>query len=77
MDLFEKNKTDVLTVGNIKEATNLSQEAMAVCLRKFCDPKVRFLLKERAKMPVFNEPAEKITLNRQFQSDNIRVIMNP
>jgi len=50
---------------------------MAVCLRKFCDPKVRFLLKERAKMPVFNEPAEKITLNRQFQSDNIRVIMNP
>ena len=45
-----------------------------MCLRKMCDPRVRFLIKERGKVPKFDELQEKITLNREFTSENIRVI---
>jgi hypothetical protein len=38
-----------------------------------CEPKVKFLLKERNTIPKFDEPNEKISLNRGFRSDNIRV----
>ena len=44
---------------------------------KFCNPNVRFLMKERARVPKFDDPNEKISLNKDFTSDNIRVNLNP
>ncbi len=44
---------------------------------QFCNPKIRFLVKERAKIPKFDDLNEKISLNKEFTYENIRVVMYP
>ena len=45
-------------------------------MKRLCDPKVRVLMKEVAKKPIFGEQ-EKIRANAKFTSQQIRQVLIP
>ena len=69
------NNHEELTCSQIMQLTQLSQEQFKPAMMRFCDPKVKVLLKEVNK-PVFN-PDEKIKPNPKFTNNSIRVNLIP
>ena len=70
------NDVDVLTVQELKEKTNITDEFLKPALIQLCNPKVRVLDKQ-IKKPTFDDPKEQIKLNMKFTSNNIRVNLIP
>ena len=70
------NETDELTVQEIKDRTNSTEEYIKPALIHLCNPKVRVLDKQ-IKKPTLDDPTEKIKINLKFNSNNIRVNLIP
>ena len=70
------NETDVMTVKDLRERSNIAEEFFKPALIQLCNPKIRVLDKE-IKKPNFDKPDEKISLNMKFSSNNIRVNLMP
>ena len=69
------NKAEEITCSELLEKTAMGQEQFKMAMMRFCDPKVKVLLKEVQK-PVFGEH-EKIKVNKQFTSNSIRCNLVP
>ena len=64
-----------MTCSQIRQRTGLGQEQFRAAMMRFCDPKIKVLLKEVNK-PVFGEH-EKIKVNPKFASNSIRCNLIP
>ena len=70
------NDVDVMTVQELKEKTNITDDFLKPALIQLCNPKVR-VLDKAVKKPTFDDPNEQIKLNMKFTSNNIRVNLIP
>lgn len=64
-----------MTCQQIAQVTDLSPETFRAAMMRFCDPKIKLLLKEINK-PVFGDN-EKIKVNPKFASNSIRLSLIP
>ena len=69
------NDDEEVTCSQIRQRTGLGPEQFRAAMMRFCDPKVKVLLKEVNK-PVFGEH-EKIKVNPKFASNSIRCNLIP
>lgn len=70
------NEHNELTVQELKDRCQLTDEDINEALLKLCNPKSKMLLKEDQKRPKF-APNEKLRVNEKFESNNLRVNMVP
>lgn len=70
------NDTDSLSVQELKDKSNITEEFLKPALLQLCNPKIR-LLDKAVKKPTFDDPNEQIKLNQKFTSNNIRVNLIP
>jgi hypothetical protein len=70
------NKTTVLNLNQIKEATSIPEEDLIEALKYFCNPKYKVLNKKNAKSSVF-KPDEEIEVNLAFKNANLKVNLVP
>lgn len=69
------NENSELTCAQIVEKTGVNPENFRGAMMRFCDPKIKVLLKEINK-PVFKDD-EKIKVNPKFASNSIRLSLIP
>jgi hypothetical protein len=70
------NRSNVLTLNQIKEATSIPEEDLLEALKYFCNPKFKVLNKQFAKTPVF-KPDETIEVNLTFKNANLKLSLVP
>ena len=58
------------------DMSGISEGDFREAMLKLCNPKMKVLLKENAKVPKFG-PGEKITVNLSFENNNIRLNVVP
>lgn len=70
------NERDVWTFGEIMQRTNMPDKLVIQNLFAMCNPKVNLLTKEK-KVPKFEDPNEKFTLNLNWKNNSIKVVLIP
>ena len=74
--LFDQQNTDTLTIAELLQGTNLTEDSFKSAMLNLCKPKVKLLLKEVQK-PVFTNKDERISINRAFQNQKRLIPLLP
>ena len=70
------NSHDKLTVDEVKDLSGLPEQELARQLKQLCNPKMKIINKENAKVPKF-EPDEKLEVNMAFKNSLIKLSFIP
>lgn len=70
--LFNAPGAESLTYAEIKDKSAIPDAELNNALLYLCNPKLKILNKENLKKPAF-APNEAVTVNMQFQNNNLKV----